>query len=76
MKVKLSNEQYDVLKWVGGILLPALAAFYAGLAVLWSLPKGVEVSGSLGLIAALLGTLINRASKNYEGEVTPELGEH
>lgn len=76
MKVNLKNEVYDVVKWVVTILLPALSAFYAALAVLWGLPAGVEVSGSLGALAVLLGALMNRSTKSYNEKTDePELGE-
>lgn len=70
--MKLKNEVYDHIKWVVTILLPALSAFYAALAVLWGFPAGVEVSGSLGALAAFLGALINRSTKNYEADADSE----
>lgn len=74
--MKLKNEVYDAVKWVVTILLPALSALYAGLAVLWGFPAGVEVSGSLGLLAAFLGAIINRSTKKYnEIPNEPEVGE-
>lgn len=74
--MKLKNEVYDALKWVTTILLPALGALYAALAVFWGFPKGVEVSGSLGAVAAFLGALINRSSKVYNKIPNePEVGE-
>jgi hypothetical protein len=74
--MKLKNEVYDILKWVVTILLPATSAFYAALAIFWGLPKGVEVSGSLGALAVFLGALINRSTRKYNKEKPdPELGE-
>lgn len=74
--MKFTNKQYDRLKWAGTILLPSLGAFYAGLAVLWGLPKGTEVSGSLGLLATLSGVLLGRSSKKYaEKAVGSDMGE-
>lgn len=53
----LSNKTYDILvkiqRW-----LPALGAFYIGLAKVWSLPLGNEVNATVGLIATLLAATI------------------
>ncbi|HET9785577.1 MAG TPA: phage holin [Pyrinomonadaceae bacterium] len=61
----LSNKTYDALKWVALVALPAVGAFYFGLAPLWDLPKPHEVVGTITLVDALLGALLGLAAKRY-----------
>ena len=56
--MKLSNETYDILKWIAQILLPALGTLYFALAKIWGLPYGNEINQTIILIATFLaGTL-------------------
>lgn len=64
-KAPLSNEQYNALKWIALVFLPALAALYLGLAALWGLPKPTEVAGTITLLDTFLGLLLNVATKKY-----------
>jgi hypothetical protein len=66
----LTNEQYNVLKWIALVFLPALAALYLGLAALWDLPKPTEVAGTVTLLDTFLGLLLNVATKNYNNSDT------
>lgn len=61
----LSNRQYDVLRWVAQIGLPALGALYFTLAPLWGLPKVEEVVGTVVAVDTFLGLLLGLAKKNY-----------
>lgn len=70
--MKLKNETYDRLKWISMIALPALSAFYAALAIFWGLPKGVEVSGSLGASGVFVGALLGRSTAAYEADPDSE----
>jgi hypothetical protein len=66
----LSNVQYNALKWIALVFLPALAALYLGLAALWDLPKPTEVAGTVTLLDTFLGVLLNVATKNYNNSGT------
>lgn len=68
--MKLSNRWYDALKWIALILLPALAAFYVGLAQFWNLPFVEAISGSIMLLDAFLGALLGISTSNYTKELT------
>lgn len=61
----LSNKQYDVLKFMVQILLPALGALYFGLSQIWGFPKGEEVVGSLTLFITFLGVFLRETTKSY-----------
>ena len=66
--MKLSNRAYDVLKYIAQIVLPALGAFYFGLAKIWGFPYGEEIVGTLALIDTFLGALLKISTDNYNKE--------
>jgi hypothetical protein len=70
-KSVLSNAQYDALKWLALIGLPAVGALYFGLAELWNLPKPHEVVGTLTLLDTFLGVLLGVAKKQYMNSDAP-----
>lgn len=61
----LTNTQYDALKFVAQILLPALGALYAALALLWGFPAVEQVVGSIVAIDTFLGVALGFSSKTY-----------
>ena len=63
--MKMSNQCYDVLKWIALILLPALGALYFGLAQIWGFPYAEEIVGTISVIDAFLGALLGISTANY-----------
>lgn len=63
--MKLSNEHYDILKWIAQILLPAIGTLYYGLAGIWNLPYAQEIVGSLTVIDTFIGVLLGISTSNY-----------
>lgn len=68
--MNLTNKQYDILKWIAQILLPALATLYAALAGIWGLPYGEPVVGTISAIDVFLGSLLQLSSVSYGGDGT------
>lgn len=67
--MKLSNETYDILKWIAQILLPALGTLYFALTKIWvGLPYGTEIVGTITAVDAFLGALLGISTMNYEGD--------
>lgn len=66
--MRLPDKVYDVLKWICLIALPALGSLYFGLSKIWGFPYGVEVVGTLDLIAAFIGALIGVSTISYRKE--------
>lgn len=58
MEYKLPDKVYDVLKWVGLIACPALAAFYGVVAPLWGWPAPEAVVTTINAFGVLIGALI------------------
>ena len=63
--MKLPNKLYDFLKDCVMVYLPAFAAFYLGLSVVWNLPYGEEIKTTIILIVAFLGTCLKIDSHYY-----------
>lgn len=64
----LSNSNYDFLKWVAQILLPAFATLYFALSQIWGLPYAEEVVGTITAIDAFLGALLGISTHLYNKE--------
>lgn len=64
--MKLNNKAYDVLAFVGRILLPAIALAYGNLADIWHLPLKSEIVQTIGVVGTLiLNVFLQETSKNY-----------
>lgn len=62
----VSNRTYDTIKQLVQKGLPALGALYAGLAVIWGLPNGEEVVGSIAALTVCLGVFLSISDRRYE----------
>ncbi len=67
--MKLSNETYDLLKWIAQILLPALGTLYFAIANIWGLPYGEQIVGTLTAVDAFLGVCLGISSDNYHKSI-------
>lgn len=63
--MKLSNSNYDWLKWVAQIFLPAFGTLYFALAQIWGLPYAEQVVGTITAIDAFLGALLGISTHFY-----------
>lgn len=61
----ISNKTYDILKWIDLIVLPALGTAYAGLAQIWGFPYPEEITGTIMILCALIGSLLGISSTTY-----------
>lgn len=68
MGTLLSNKQYDILKWVAQILLPALGTLYFALAGIWGFPFGEQIVGTITAVDTFLGVILGISSANYKKE--------
>lgn len=64
--MKLTNKQYDVLKWVAQIVLPAVGTLYFALSGIWGLPYGEQIVGTITAVDVALGTLLGISSSKYK----------
>lgn len=66
--MKISNQTYDILKWIAQYLLPAAATLYFALASIWGLPYGEQIVGTITAVDAFLGVILGISSANYKKE--------
>lgn len=68
--MRLSNNAYDILKWIAQILLPALGTLYFALSKIWGLPYSTEVVGTIAAVDTFLGALLGISTAEYNREQT------
>lgn len=61
----MSDAAYDRLKYLGQIILPALATLYFALSEIWGFPYGPETVGTITAFDAFLGVLLGISSSSY-----------
>lgn len=61
----ITGKLYDRLKFLALVVLPALGALYFGLAQIWGIPSAEKVVGSITLLDAFLGAVLQMSSATY-----------
>lgn len=64
--MKLSNNIYDVLKWLVIIVLPAAATLYNVLAGVWGWPHAEEVVATVTAVDTFLGAVLCISNVKYQ----------
>lgn len=64
----MNNQNYDILKRVALIVVPALATFVNAIGIVWAIPYTNEVTATITAFGVFLGAALGISSKNY----TPE----
>lgn len=64
--MKISNETYDILKWIAQYLLPAIGTLYFALAGIWGFPYGEQVVGTITAVDTFLGVILGISSMTYD----------
>ena len=67
--MKMSNQTYDVLKFIAQVFLPALGTLYFALSQIWGLPYGEQIVGTITAFDAFLGALLGISSAQYYKEI-------
>lgn len=70
--MKLSNKTYDILAWIGRIVLPALSVLYATLGKIWGLPYTEQIPLTITALDVFLNALLGISSNNYYKENAKE----
>lgn len=78
----LTGPVYDKLKRVVQFILPALGTLYFTLSVIWGLPSGEEVVGTIAALSLFGGVVLgisnksyNNSDAKYDGEILLNPGE-
>lgn len=64
--MKLSNNTYDILKYVALIGLPVIATLIGTLGEIWGITDVNEIVGTINALAIALGGLLQLSSIKYE----------
>lgn len=64
-KALLSNQTYDIVKFIAQYFLPALGTLYFALALLWEFPEPEKVLGTITAIDIFLGAVLGFSKKSY-----------
>ena len=63
--MRMSDNVYDVLKWIAQYLLPASATLYFALANIWGFPYAEQVVGTISAIDTFLGVMLGISTIQY-----------
>lgn len=63
--MKISDHLYDILAWVGRVVLPAVATLWVALSKAWGLPYTTEVATTIMAFDLFLNTLLGVSSNTY-----------
>lgn len=66
--MKLNDKTYDILSWIGKIVLPALAVLYTTLGNTWGLPYVEQIPATIMAIDVFLNALLGISSNTYYKE--------
>lgn len=66
--MKLSNQNYDRLKWIALVFLPAFEALILTLGKIWGFPYYAEVGATAAAFGVFLAALLGISSKSYYAE--------
>lgn len=70
--MKLSNEQYDVLKFISIYCIPSLETFWLTVGSVWNLPYVEPVAITIGAIGMLIAGCIGMSVAEYKKAVQEE----
>ena len=63
--MKLSNKNFDRLKWVAMYLLPAIGTLYFTIASIWHLPYAEQVVGTITAVDTFLAIILGISTNLY-----------
>lgn len=58
----IPNKVYDVLKWVGLLVLPALSTFIGTVGPAWGLPYANQIIITINALGTLIGAVIGASA--------------
>ena len=66
--MKLNDKTYDILCWIGRIVMPSLAVLYTTLGDIWGLPYTSEIPATIMGLDVFLNALLGISSTTYYKE--------
>lgn len=65
---KLSDESYNILKWIVILVFPAFATLYAHVGVTWGFPYVEEITATIRDVTTFLGIILCISNYTYNKE--------
>ena len=62
----MSDKVYNILKWITMIVLPSLGTLYFALTLIWGLPFGEEINGTVNAVVTCLGVILGVSTAKYK----------
>ena len=62
---RMSDDIYDILKFIAQIVLPAAGTLYFALAGLWGWPYSNQIVGTITAVDAFLGAVLKISTKTF-----------
>ena len=66
--MKLKDKTYDILCWIGRIVMPSLAVLYTTLGDIWGLPYTSEIPATIMGLDVFLNALLGISANTYYKE--------
>lgn len=63
-----NSKVYDVLKWLGSVVIPAFAVLVATLGEVWGMTYAKEISATCTALAVFLNALLGISSIMYQNQ--------
>lgn len=67
--MKLSNVNYDRLKWLALVFVPAFEVLILTLGKIWGIPYYSEIGASVAAFGVFLAAILGVSSRNYYQEI-------
>ena len=68
--MKLSDETYDLLKFLSIYVIPSLETFWLTISTAWDLPYSQQIGITIGAVGMLIAGCIGLSVREYEKEKT------
>lgn len=63
--MKLSNRQYDILKWIALVVIPASATLVLTVGKIWGLPYYDNIGATISAVGLFIAAIIGVSSKDF-----------
>ena len=70
--MRITNQTYDVIKWIAVNFIPAFEVLILALGNIWNIPYFVEIGATVAAVGVFLAAIIGISNKTYQSD--QELG--
>ena len=74
--MKLSNKQYDTIKWIALVLIPASATLVLTVGKIWGLPFYDNIAATITALGLFLAAIIGVSTSQFNAMANEEVDEN